>query len=124
MTVTSDVTVTAVFEADIVIPDESFIVKFIDWDGTVLKSETVKSGESATAPADPVREGYVFTGWDTDFSNVTKDLDVLATYKEVEEQGLNDVQSDKVQSTKLLRDGQLIIIRGDKMYNIIGAELR
>lgn len=33
---------------------------------------------------------------------------------------IDQVQSDKVQSTKVLRDGQLIIIRGDKEYNAQG----
>lgn len=123
LTVTSDVTVTAVFEADIVVPDESFTVRFIDWNSTVLKSETVKYGKSATAPADPVREGYTFTGWDTDFSNVTKDLDVFATYKEAE-QGMESIQTSEVRSQKILRDGQLLILRDGKVYTIIGAEVR
>jgi hypothetical protein len=34
--------------------------------------------------------------------------------------GINQVSSDKVQSTKVLRDGQLIIICGDKEYNAQG----
>jgi hypothetical protein len=31
---------------------------------------------------------------------------------------------EKCENAKILRDGQLIILRGDKMYNIIGAELK
>lgn len=34
--------------------------------------------------------------------------------------GVENVQSDNVQSTKVLRNGQLIIIRGDKEYNAQG----
>ena len=34
--------------------------------------------------------------------------------------GMENVQSDNVQSTKVLRNGQLIIIRGDKEYNAQG----
>jgi uncharacterized repeat protein (TIGR02543 family) len=56
-------------------------VTFVDWDGTVLRTETVEDGTSASAPADPVREGYTFTGWDpSDFSNITGDLTVTAQY--------------------------------------------
>ncbi|MCK5907268.1 MAG: InlB B-repeat-containing protein, partial [Flavobacteriales bacterium] len=56
-------------------------IVFNDYDGTELKAETVKGGESATAPADPTREGYTFTGWDEDFSNITADLTVTAQYE-------------------------------------------
>ncbi len=34
-------------------------------------------------PLDPEREGYTFTGWDTDFTNVTEDLTVTATYTQI-----------------------------------------
>ena len=61
----------------------SYTVTFKDWDGTVLKTETVKEGSSATAPSDPTRDGYKFTGWDVSFNNVTSDLIVTAQYEEV-----------------------------------------
>ena len=62
----------------------SYTVTFVDHDGTVLKTETVAHGEQATAPADPVREHYVFTGWDTNFSEVTTAVTIRATYKPAE----------------------------------------
>ncbi len=55
-------------------------VTFVDWNGTVLKTEEVQHGASASAPAVPGRTGYTFTGWDKDFSNVTADLTVTAQY--------------------------------------------
>lgn len=39
-------------------------------------------------------------------------------------QGIDDVQSDKVQSTKIFRDGQIFILRGDKTYTLTGQELK
>ncbi len=60
---------------------ETFTVTFVDYDGTVLKAETVESGKSATAPTDPKRENYTFTGWDKSFDNVTSDLTVMAEYE-------------------------------------------
>ena len=59
----------------------TYTVNFVDYDGTVLKTQTVESGKSATAPADPTRDGYTFTGWDKDFSNITGDLTVTAQYE-------------------------------------------
>ncbi len=79
--VQSDLTVTALYEQNA--PDPIYYtVIFQDWDGTTLKTEQVEQGKSATAPADPVREGYTFTGWDKDFSNVQSDLTVTAQYEQ------------------------------------------
>lgn len=64
-------------------PKANYTVTFIDYDGTVLKTETVEEGNSATAPENPTREGYNFIGWDTDFSNITSNLTVSAQYEEI-----------------------------------------
>ena len=58
----------------------SYTVTFKDWDGSVLKTQTVASGGSASAPTNPTRSGYTFTGWDKDYNNVTSDLVVTAQY--------------------------------------------
>ena len=58
----------------------SYTVTFKDWDGTVLKTQTVASGGSASAPSNPTRDGYAFSGWDKDYNNVTSDLVVTAQY--------------------------------------------
>lgn len=44
-------------------------VTFLDWDGSVLKTESVDEGADAVPPAAPSRPGYAFTGWDTDYHN-------------------------------------------------------
>jgi uncharacterized repeat protein (TIGR02543 family) len=63
---------------------QRFTVQFVNWDGTLLKSESVLSGGDARPPANPTSEGYVFTGWDGDFTNVTRDLRITALYKPAE----------------------------------------
>jgi len=66
-----------------------YTVQFVDWDGTVLKTESVLPGNTATAPDEPAREGcYAFAGWDTLFSNITKDLTVTALYNESHHPGV------------------------------------
>ncbi|MCE5202752.1 MAG: cell wall-binding repeat-containing protein, partial [Actinomycetia bacterium] len=73
-TVTADMTLYAKWTVN------SYTVTFKDWDGTVLETQTVAYGGAATAPAPPSRTGYTFAGWDTEFSNITTDLTVTATY--------------------------------------------
>lgn len=39
-------------------------VRWRDYDGRVIKSEMIKSGTTVIPPADPIRDGYDFMGWD------------------------------------------------------------
>ena len=72
--VTADLVVTAQYSIN------TYTVTFKDWNGTVLKTQQVQYGGAATAPANPTRTGYTFTGWDKAFNNVTADLVVTAQY--------------------------------------------
>lgn len=58
-----------------------YTVTFVDGQGKTLKTEKVESGKSATAPADPSRSGYTFTGWDKGFSKVTSNMTMTAQWK-------------------------------------------
>lgn len=57
-----------------------YSVRYRDWDGTLLKDEMVDSGGSVVPPADPVRQGYTFTGWSASTERVLEDLIVAAQY--------------------------------------------
>lgn len=118
ITVTGDITLSALFKV------RTLQVVFVDWDDSILKeAQTVNYGEAAVAPADPVREGYTFIGWDKDFSAVTEDMTIKAQYGQAE--GLEDIPGGNVQCTKVLIDGVLYIIRPDgKVYTAQGAEVR
>jgi uncharacterized repeat protein (TIGR02543 family) len=61
----------------------AFLVQFVDFDGTLLSAQWVHVGNGATAPADPTRAGFTFTGWDVPFGNITGPLTVTATYTPV-----------------------------------------
>lgn len=55
-------------------------VRFLDYDDTVLQEQTVYTGQAALPPAVPVRDGYVFAGWNGDFETVTDPCDIAASY--------------------------------------------
>ena len=74
---------------------KKYTVTFKDYDGKVLKTETVEEGKGATAPAEPTREGYKFVGWDKDFAEVRGDLEVTAKYEEVKENTGDDNKGDE-----------------------------
>lgn len=63
---------------------QEFTVTFQDEDGTAYKTETVKYGQSATAPI-VNKDGMQFVGWDMDFTNVKKDIVVTAMFTNTEE---------------------------------------
>lgn len=74
--VMSDLDIQPVFDVNL------FTVTFVDWNDEVIQSGKVEYGKDAEAPADPVRDGYDFIGWDKEFDNITADLTVKAQYKE------------------------------------------
>ena len=115
--VVSDLTITATYY------DETYTVRFYDWDGTLLSEQQVHYGQAAEAPADPAREGYTFLGWSEDFSDVTIDKYIVAMYHNAHE-GIEDIQPDQVPNIKVMIDGVIYILRDGKIYNILGTEVK
>lgn len=68
--------------------DGRFSVDFLDYDGTQLSErQYVLSGNAAKEPANPVRDGYNFTGWGPSVSNmkpsnITANVTFIAQYKQ------------------------------------------
>ena len=63
------------------------LVRFIDYDGTILKQESVDIGGSATPPELPdysvatnKRPALTFQGWNNSYTNITKNKDIGAIY--------------------------------------------
>jgi len=78
--ITGDTTIYAQYEK-IDSSDNKCVVRFIDYDDTVLYTQKVTKGEDAITPQDPKRQGYTFTGWRPAITNITKDTDVYAQYE-------------------------------------------
>ena len=62
-------------------PSKKYNVKFYDYNDDLLKIDEVYQGEDASAPTNPIRKGYHFTGWSELYSNVQTNLDVYAQYE-------------------------------------------
>lgn len=66
--------------------DQMYTVKWIDGDGNIIKTESVKDGNSAIPPAvTPTKKPtanytYMFDRWDLDYSTVTGDMIVSALF--------------------------------------------
>jgi len=75
-TITSDSVVKAVYR-------DLLLVSFYDYDGTLVDSIYVDSGESATTTITPSRTGYKFVGWSISLNNITENVDVYAVYEKL-----------------------------------------
>nr|MCR5478844.1 FecR family protein [Ruminococcus sp.] len=79
--VTGDLIIKPVYKAK-----AKYSVKFYDYDGTLLSTQTIEEGMPATAPsnvtASYVSSGvhYSFRAWDNSYTNISADLIVKPTY--------------------------------------------
>lgn len=53
------------------VPNTSCMIRFDSCGGSAVASAVTEKGTTVTAPADPTREGYSFTGWYTDAAYTT-----------------------------------------------------
>lgn len=124
---TEDATYEAVYKQTL----RKYTVTFQNWNQTTIQSQEVEYGKTAVAPADPQREGYTFTGWDRDFSNIQTDLTVTALFKQNKddigsaiEEVLGGESREASAQKVLLPDGSLYIVMPDGMiYNAQGEKI-
>ena len=101
--------------------------------------ENKECGDGVDEPAAaliPVYDGKKFTGWDTNawqyLENMLGDLTVNAVYVDDSGTGLeitNDPygasrSEESPMTNKIIKDNQLFILRGDKVYTITGQEVK
>ena len=110
----------------------TYIITFVNWDGSELltlpevEEETlpVYTGDTPVRPDDE-QYTYTFNGWSPAIVIATADATYTATYTETPKgQGIDGEQSNHVQCTKVIRNGQIYILRGDKTYTLQGQEVK
>ena len=89
-------------------------------------------GSTITLKAKP-STGYVFLHFEDGSATITeKEYDVTVTssktvyavFKEEDKEGIEEVQNDEVQSTKVLINGELYILRGGTIYTVQGQVVK
>jgi len=56
-------------------------VKFVDWDGTVISTQSIPYNGSATLPVNPSRYGWTFKSWSGNYSRITSNQTITANYE-------------------------------------------
>jgi len=113
---TKDTTLTAEFAIN------TYIVQFFGFNSILIDSQSVDHGANAVAPEAPQVEHYDFVGWDKDFSNVQSNLDVYAQYVKNTE-AIDNIETTSI-PCKVIENGQILILRGDKTYTLTGTEVK
>ena len=83
------------------LPTPQYTVKFLNWDGTLLKEQIVHKGESAVySGTNPERlydanYHYTFKSWDKALTNITADTNITAIYEKTSHTNDTSVVSQK-----------------------------
>ena len=84
--------------------------------------QTQAAGFSFTVTGLEEGTSYDLTITSKDNNGGTLDTKTVSFTTTGDEQGINDVQGDNVQCTKVSREGQILILRGEKVYTLQGQE--
>lgn len=91
-------------------------------DGAPQRTQT--AGFAFTVTGLDAGTSYDLTITSKDNNGSILDTQTVAFFTSNIATGIDNAQSDQVQSTKHLRDGQIYILRGDKTYTLTGQEVK
>ena len=104
-----------IFATILLFSNQKYTVTFDSKGGTLVEAQTVKKNETATRPADPTREGYIFLGWYTsetstveyDFdTKVVEDITLIAKWGQANE--ITDISID-LEETEITVDDEILL---------------
>ena len=108
-----------------------FTIRFYNWNDTLLQEEIVKEGEIPVYKGEiPTKEddlyySYTFKGWLPELGPATHDTNYYAQFEiSVKEEEIQNVSTGVNSSAKILRNGTILILRGDKTYTLTGQEVK
>lgn len=91
-----------------------YTVTFLDWDNSILCTQSIMQGDQAIAPQTPEREGYNFIGWSDTYTNIQSNLTITARYEPSSITDLENLQPNQPQAVKKhWENGQLYILLPD-----------
>ena len=108
----------------------SYLITFLNWDGTELQKSQVATGTipeyTGVTPVRPDDEQYtyIFKGWTPELVAVTADAVYTAEFYAEEATAIDNVQTPKVQCTKLIENGVLYLIFNGTKYNVQGSRVK
>ncbi|MBQ2189414.1 MAG: hypothetical protein II452_00925, partial [Paludibacteraceae bacterium] len=127
---TKQITIGAISDDTPVVP-VYYTIRFENWNGTLLENISVLegtmpvySGATPTRP-DDAQYTYTFAGWTPTIVPAVANATYTASYIAVpKQQGLYDLQTEGEQPHKLLINGVIYILRGEKIYTVTGQEVK
>ncbi len=98
-----------------------FNVLYIGHDGDYISSEEV----TLHLPVAPVIEGFLFVGWQTVSAMLTEGIIIQAVYQAEEPTSAPAVYTNPANpAQKLIRNGNVYILRDDKVYTVTGQTVK
>lgn len=121
----------------------TYVIEFVDYDGTLLKQSNVLKNSMPTEPEAPTRTGYTFMGWDQmvvpavanttytaqyekipmDVTFVGTDFDIPTTKDDILLSSNDMVYDSKTQSLKASSSGKTFTLQAKNGVNITSLEI-
>lgn len=114
---------------------KKYTITFVNWNDTTLATITVEEGNQPIYPTDvaqPLRTEdvnftYSFNGWSPEIETVTGPATYVAQFTATPKvpTGMDAIlESSNPQTFKLIKNGQLFILRNGEIYNVQGIRVK
>ena len=101
--------------------DNQYSISYIDAADSTLFSETV----TLHVPNAPVITGFTFLRWETVAADIESGITIQAIYEADEPSSAPEVYTNLTNpAQKLIKNGNVYILRGDKTYTLQGQEIK
>ncbi len=105
--ITEDVVITALFNENLQSSSDVFHTVTIII-GNNVTTQIVPHGQAADLPSNVEVEGYIFRGWDKDFSNITSDITITAILERTLTHTVTFVVEDQTYTVQTEHNGSVI----------------